>query len=110
MSSPLTAFGTWDISFVHDGASHDIAMEPVGTASTADRFVVESAPYFWDKLGQDFVLYRAVNKEMAEVGRLLRKTGRSTDGFLVLDGRQVDRLVAILTAIGVLKRADSFRQ
>ncbi len=115
MSSPLTALGKWQISFIQGGASHNITMEPVRVGSSADRFVAEGVLYFWDVFNRNdrkkvFSLYRVANDgTMTEVGRLVKRGSRCRGEALWLLVEQVDQLVGVMTAIGVLKRFESFR-
>lgn len=71
----------------------------------------DGADYVWDvEKGhhEHKTLIKEVGKEKVEVARWAQKHGYERDGLLLVDGQQVDDLVAVLTICAVLEVNDSF--
>ncbi|KAI1639476.1 hypothetical protein F4809DRAFT_595398 [Biscogniauxia mediterranea] len=93
---------------------HDVEMCPVGGraadgAPKHEAFVKNSIPYFWDMTasgGRVGVLYKSLNQTRVEIARVAG-LGFDKDAVLVLDGRQLDDLVALTTCIVLLNGRDA---
>jgi hypothetical protein len=49
-----------------------------------------------------------VEEEKKEVARYAQRSSHEHEGLLVLDGREVDELVVVLTVCAILEAKDSF--
>lgn len=71
----------------------------------------DSVTYIWEndrfKI-ENKTLAKVIGSAKAEVGKYSQKTGRVKEGVSVVDTREVDELVAILTCIAVFQHKDSF--
>ncbi|KAI1333413.1 hypothetical protein F5Y16DRAFT_13235 [Xylariaceae sp. FL0255] len=93
---------------------HPIELCPVDESSSAvsqdarhECFVRHSIPYFWDMTkGRVGILYKCLNQKRVEVGRVAG-FGFDKDAVLVLNGNEVDELVAISTCIILLNGRDA---
>ena len=112
-SGPLLDFGHWKLTFPTESehSDHEIELRPV-LRSRQDVFVKDSIPYFWDVVDPRgiFKLYKVIEKSRVEVSKFTSKRWREPTGVLVVDDRQVDVVIAVITSVAVLKRADSFRK
>ncbi|GAP91690.1 putative 3-phosphoshikimate 1-carboxyvinyltransferase [Rosellinia necatrix] len=85
---------------------HQVEMWPVGDKGDDDAkheaFVRHSVPYFWDMTaGRVGVLYKGLSQRRVEIGRVAG-FGFDKDAVLVLDGDELDDVVAISTCIILL--------
>ncbi|KAI0383865.1 hypothetical protein F5Y04DRAFT_22810 [Hypomontagnella monticulosa] len=90
---------------------HEIELRPVGGRgfddSKHEAFVRHSIPYFWDMThGRVGILYKCLNQKRVEVGRVAG-FGFDKDAVLVLNGEEVDDVVAITTCIILLNGRDA---
>ncbi|KFY05078.1 hypothetical protein O988_00280 [Pseudogymnoascus sp. VKM F-3808] len=113
LSGPLLSLGRWTLGFVADSphSDHDILVRPAGMMSRADEFVKDSIPYYWDILdGRKLCkLYKVMDGKRVEIAHFLGENARARDGVLLLDGEQLDEVVACLTCVVMLNRSESFR-
>jgi hypothetical protein len=73
--------------------------------------VKDSVTYIWENDGfkiENKTLAKVIGSTKAEVGKYSQKTGRDKEGVSVVDTREVDELVVILTCIAVFQHKDSF--
>ena len=122
--SPIMAMGTTKISFKDASVSaHNITVEPVAVTSRAQGFVKDSLPYLWEAsltaanvkgTGRGtFSLFRSPSSESGskkvEIAKYQSMSGKcEIGGVLVLDEREINPLVAVLTLLAVLGQRDSF--
>ncbi|KAI2640482.1 hypothetical protein GGS26DRAFT_161444 [Hypomontagnella submonticulosa] len=90
---------------------HEIEMRPVGGRGFDDNkheaFVRHSIPYFWDMTnGRVGILYKCLNQKRVEIGRVVG-FGFDKDAVLVLNGEELDDVVAITTCIILLNGRDA---
>ncbi|KAI0164834.1 hypothetical protein GGR57DRAFT_213796 [Xylariaceae sp. FL1272] len=90
---------------------HTIELCPVDESTAQDKkheaFVRHSIPYFWDMTqGRIGILYKCLNQQRVEVGRVAG-FGFDKDAVVVLNGDEVDELVAISTCIVLLNGRDA---
>jgi hypothetical protein len=88
-----------------------VKLSPVSHWSRADEFIVESVPFVWDFVDgtKRCELSKVVDGTRVEVGRFVAGSHTDKVGVLVVDGREVDELLAALTCVAVVNRDDSFR-
>lgn len=113
--SSLLSFGATHISFPRDSShsSHEITVKPLAIQRRAQSFVKDSVTYVWESTTPSshskLSLYKAVASKKVEVARYESSSGRfELKGILVLDEREVDALVAVVTLVGVLGQNDAF--
>ncbi|KAI0457732.1 hypothetical protein F5B21DRAFT_70024 [Xylaria acuta] len=93
-------------------ARHHVELWPVDDASGNDEakheaFVRHSIPYFWDMTrGRVGILYKCLNQRRVEIGRVAG-FGFDKDAVLVLNGNELDDVVAISTCIILLNGRDA---
>ncbi|KAK5056817.1 hypothetical protein LTR84_012349 [Exophiala bonariae] len=129
----LLNFGTVHIRFPANSmhSTHEIKVEPLSHRSRAQVFTKDSVPYVWDTsssgastttadrgstfwskpmaLSGRLALSKAVAGKRFEVARYESASGKfELGGLLVLEDREVDVLVAVLTLVAVLGQNDSF--
>ncbi|KAH9909371.1 hypothetical protein F4778DRAFT_776522 [Xylariomycetidae sp. FL2044] len=92
---------------------HDIELAPVGEGVAArtghECFVKNSIPYFWDMTargGRVGVLHKTWNQQRCEIAKVA-PVGFANDAVLVLDGDELDDVVALGTCIILLNGRDS---
>ncbi|KAI0021458.1 hypothetical protein F4780DRAFT_278036 [Xylariomycetidae sp. FL0641] len=92
---------------------HEVELCPVGDgrdeARKHEAFVKNSIPYFWDMTaagGNTAVLYKALNQQRVEIARVAGY-GFDKDAVLVLNGRELDHVVALATAVILLNGRDA---
>lgn len=89
---------------------HPIEMWPVGDGNDAakhEAFVRHSIPYFWDmRRGRVAVLYKCLNQQRVEIGRVTG-FGFDKDAVLVLNGDELDDVVAVATCVILLNGRDA---
>jgi hypothetical protein len=113
ISAPVFAFGARTFVFPKSSAhsSHAIEMKPVGVARRAESFVKDSVLYFWDTEGMkvvDRVLVKVVGGKKVPVARYGSRHAWDGSGVLVVDGREVDEAVAVVSCVALLELRDSF--
>lgn len=113
--SPLMGYGVTHISFPQDSphCSHALEVKPLSVARRAQTFVNNSATYAWETGGRfksgRMSLFKAVVAKKIEVARYESDTGGFiAGGLLVVETREVDELVALLTCMAVLNQRDAF--
>lgn len=92
---------------------HEVELCPVDEFNAATHkhecFVRHSVPYFWDMTragGRVGVLYKCLNQQRVEVGRVTG-FGFDKDAVVVLNGDEVDEVVALMTCIILLNGRDA---
>ncbi|KAI0465771.1 hypothetical protein F4859DRAFT_507789 [Xylaria cf. heliscus] len=91
---------------------HHVEMFPVDEAAANDgakheAFVRHSIPYFWDMTGGRVgVLYKCLNQHRVEIARVAG-FGFDKDAVLVLNGNELDDVVAVSTCIILLNGRDA---
>jgi len=114
VSGSTLSLGRRTIKFVAKNSSHSshpIKVRPARIRSRADKFVLEGVSFFWDVLEgtRRCELSKFVDGKRTEVGRFVAANAREREGVLLVDGNEVDRIVAALTCVAVLNRVDAFR-
>ncbi|KAI1176230.1 hypothetical protein F4777DRAFT_283757 [Nemania sp. FL0916] len=110
-------FVSFDLSTVRfpagsEHARHNIELWPVGDSSFGDdkkheAFVRHSIPYFWDMTsGRVGILYKCLNQKRVEIARVAG-FGFDKDAVLVLNGDELDDVVALSTCIILLNGRDA---
>ncbi|KAI0898281.1 hypothetical protein F4806DRAFT_493941 [Annulohypoxylon nitens] len=110
----FVSFDSSKVRFPKDSphSRHEIELCPVGgTAGGEDAkheaFVKNSIPYFWDMTrGRVGILYKCLNQKRVEIGRVAGY-GFDKDAVLVLNGNELDDVVAISTCIILLNGRDA---
>lgn len=113
--SPIMSYGLTRIRFPDHSphCSHPLEVKPLSVARRAQSFVNDSRPYVWEaqerfKSGR-MSLYKVVAGKKIEVAKYESDSGGFTvGGLLVLETREVDELVALLTCMAVLNQRDAF--
>ncbi|KAK3180805.1 hypothetical protein K4F52_007896 [Lecanicillium sp. MT-2017a] len=89
MTSPLRALGRWTLDLPTASSSHAVEMHPTGLSSSADVFVHESIPYFWevrDKAtaegGRGWTLHKTVDGRRFVVAEFRGESAHSVAGVL----------------------------
>lgn len=105
------SFDSSTVKFPKDSphSRHPIEMCPVGNGADEkhEAFVKNSIPYFWDMTsGQFGVLYKCLNQKRVEIAKVCGY-GFAKDAVLVLDGRELDDVVALATVIILLNGRDA---
>ncbi|KAI0424148.1 hypothetical protein F5Y09DRAFT_325291 [Xylaria sp. FL1042] len=90
---------------------HHIEMCPVDDFGNDEKkheaFVRHSIPYFWDMTrGRVGILYKCLNQTRVEIGRVAG-FGFDKDAVLVLNGNELDDIVALSTCIILLNGRDA---
>lgn len=90
---------------------HQIEMCPVGDKGNDEAkheaFVKNSVPYFWDMTsGRVGILYKCLNQKRVEIARVTG-FGFDKDAVLVLNGHELDDVVALSTCIILLNGRDA---
>lgn len=90
---------------------HHIEMYPVDDNGNDEKkheaFVKNSIPYFWDMTrGRVGILYKCLNQQRVEIGRVAG-FGFDKDAVLVLNGNELDDVVALSTCIILLNGRDA---
>ncbi|KAI0200179.1 hypothetical protein F4808DRAFT_171208 [Astrocystis sublimbata] len=90
---------------------HHIEMWPVDDVGKDDAkheaFVRHSIPYFWDMTnGRQGILYKCLNQQRVEVGRVAG-FGFDKDAVMVLNGKEIDDVVAVSTCVILLNGRDA---
>ncbi|KAI0910568.1 hypothetical protein F4824DRAFT_494957 [Ustulina deusta] len=90
---------------------HAIEMCPVGDRGNDEAkheaFVKNSIPYFWDMTrGRVGILYKCLNQTRVEIARVAG-FGFDKDAVLVLNGNELDDVVALSTCIILLNGRDA---
>ncbi|KAI1764787.1 hypothetical protein GGR53DRAFT_466032 [Hypoxylon sp. FL1150] len=113
LNMTFVSFASSNIRFPpgSEHSRHEVEMCPVGDAGHDDAkheaFVRHSIPYFWDMTrGRVGILYKCLNQKRVEVGRVAGY-GFDKDVVLVLNGDEVDDVVAISTCIVLLNGRDA---
>jgi len=106
--SGILSFGRTSFKFPqgseHAGEEFDI--KPVSTWKRAEAFVKDGITYTWDvdkSHHEHRTLSKVVDGEKMEVARYAQKHVHDKEGLLLLNGKEVDEMVAVLTLC-----ADSF--
>ena len=122
--APILMYGTTRIKFAEASphCMHDIEIQPLKLRERGMGFVKDSESYAWQatprsdtetvELGR-MSLYKATalnsGSKKTEVARYRSTTGRfETGGILVVEAREVDVLVAVLTLLATVGQRDSF--
>ncbi|OTA81558.1 hypothetical protein M434DRAFT_207618 [Hypoxylon sp. CO27-5] len=113
LNMTFVSFGSSTVRFP-PGSSHsrhEIELAPVGGRGTDESkheaFVRHSIPYFWDMTrGRVGILYKCLNQKRVEIGRVAGY-GFDKDAVLVLNGDELDDVVAISTCIILLNGRDA---
>ncbi|KAJ3570500.1 hypothetical protein NPX13_g5708 [Xylaria arbuscula] len=72
-----------------------------------EAFVKNSIPYFWDMTrGRVGILYKCLNQQRVEIARVAG-FGFDKDAVLVLNGDELDDVVAVSTCIILLNGRDA---
>jgi hypothetical protein len=113
--SPIMAYGVTHIKFPEHSphCSHALEVKPLSVARRAQSFIKDSATYVWETSGRfksgRMSLYKAIGGKKIEVARYESDSSAFTAGGpLVLETREVDELVALLTCMAVLNQRDAF--
>ncbi|KAJ2973906.1 hypothetical protein NUW58_g8822 [Xylaria curta] len=90
---------------------HHVEMWPVGDKGNDEAkheaFVRHSVPYFWDMTrGRVGILYKCLNQTRVEIARVAG-FGFDKDAVLVLNGNELDDVVALSTCIILLNGRDA---
>ncbi|TGJ78393.1 hypothetical protein E0Z10_g10368 [Xylaria hypoxylon] len=90
---------------------HHIEICPVGESGNDEAkheaFVKNSIPYFWDMTGGRVgILYKCLNQKRVEIARVAG-FGFDKDAVLVLNGDELDDVVALSTCIILLNGRDA---
>jgi hypothetical protein len=90
---------------------HEIELCPVGDSGNDEAkheaFVKNSIPYFWDMThGRVGILYKCLNQKRVEIARVAG-FGFDKDAVLVLNGDELDDVVALSTCIILLNGRDA---
>ncbi|KAI1395503.1 hypothetical protein F4819DRAFT_188105 [Hypoxylon fuscum] len=109
----FVSFGSSTVRFPpgSEHSRHEVEMCPVGGSGNDDSkheaFVRHSIPYFWDMTrGRVAILYKCLNQQRVEIGRVAGY-GFDKDVVLVLNGEELDDVVAISTCIILLNGRDA---
>ncbi|KAI1208864.1 uncharacterized protein F4807DRAFT_429778 [Annulohypoxylon truncatum] len=111
----FVSFGSSTVRFPKDSphSRHEVELCPVGgraaggDESKHEAFVKNSIPYFWDMTrGRVGILYKCLNQKRVEIGRVAGY-GFDKDAVLVLNGNELDDVVAIATCIILLNGRDA---
>ncbi|EON68786.1 hypothetical protein W97_08044 [Coniosporium apollinis CBS 100218] len=108
--APHWSPGTTTLTFPRNSphCSHTIEMKPVGFWHRSEHFVKDSVTYTWEmesKLTSSaFTLLKIIGQKKVEVARYAQSFGFTTGGTLILDSREVDELVVVLTCAAMLKK------
>jgi hypothetical protein len=122
--SPILGFGAAHIVFPTNSphCSHKLDLKPLKVEDRAQGFVKDSVSYAWQLTGKPvsrtdprgaLSLYKTgpggAGARKIEVARYRSMSGKfEVGGVLVLEEREVDALVAVLTLLAVLNQRDSF--
>lgn len=113
--SPIMAYGATHIRFSADSphCSHELEVKPLKIGRRAQSFVNNSTTYVWETGGRfksgRMSLYKAIGAKKIEAARYESDSGTFiAGGLLVLETREVDELVALLTCMAVLNQRDAF--
>jgi hypothetical protein len=113
--SPLMAYGVTRIRFPADSphCGHALDVKPLGVGRRAQSFINNSVMCAWETGGRfksgRMSLYKAIGAKKVEAARYESDSGTFiAGGLLVLDTREVDELVALLTCLAVLNQRDAF--
>ncbi|KAL7629391.1 hypothetical protein AAE478_000911 [Parahypoxylon ruwenzoriense] len=113
LNMTFISFDSSTVRFPRDSphSRHDVELWPVGDRASDDAkheaFVRHSIPYFWDMTrGPVGVLYKCLNQQRVEIGRVACY-GPEKDALLLLDGDELDDVVAISTCIILLNGRDA---
>lgn len=115
----VLSYGASHIYFSPDSphCSHEITLKPIAVMTRSQSFIKDSANYIWERTPSKssstgsgrLTLYEAIGRKKIEVARYASANSKfDFGGLLVLEEREVDALVAILTLIGVLAQNDAF--
>lgn len=120
VNSHFLSFGTSHVHFPPDlsNTTHDITVKPLSIKSRAQSFVKDSVPYAWQpsrleseqssKAG-DLSLFKALARKKIEVAKYASVDGKfELNGLLLIDEREVDAVVTVLTLVSVLGQSDTF--
>jgi hypothetical protein len=112
ISGSKLSLGRCTITFaakVSPHASHPVKVRPARIGSQADEFLLDGVPFFWGLLEgtRRLELSKVVDGKRCEVGRFVSVNTSEKEGVLLVDGNEVDRIVAALTCVTVLNRVDS---
>ncbi|KAI1096275.1 hypothetical protein F5B19DRAFT_227929 [Rostrohypoxylon terebratum] len=110
----FVSFDSSKVRFPKDSphSRHEIELCPVGGRAGGEdakheAFVKNSIPYFWDMTrGRVGILYKCLNQKRVEIGRVAGY-GFDKDAVLVLNGNELDDVVAISTCIILLNGRDA---
>ena len=120
--SPWLSFGATHVYFPPDSSHciHELTVKPVSVKRRAQTFVKDSVLHIWapasgasvsrDNAGSGKLsLFKAVASKQIESARYESVSGKfELGGLLVLEEREVDALVAVLTVVDVLGQNDAF--
>ena len=109
---PWTSVGTATLTFPDDSphCSHPVELKNKCWGRRTETFVVDSATFMWkpDSLfaSHNMTLYKALGEKKVEVGKYSQKWWGVflTGGILVLDTRELDELIGVLSLAAVLKK------
>ncbi|KAI1866578.1 hypothetical protein JX265_007879 [Neoarthrinium moseri] len=88
---------------------HEIELAPVGDGKTEKHecFIRHSIPYFWDMTNGEYgTLYKCINQKQVEIG-MVTGFGFKKDAVMVLDGDELDEVVALSTCVMLLNGRDA---
>jgi hypothetical protein len=113
--SPILSYGVTRIKFPKESphCSHGLEVKPLSVARRAQSFVKDSSTYVWEGRKRFesgcMSLYKCVAGKKIEVARYeSERGGFCVGGPLVVERREVDELVAVLTCMAVLSQLDGF--
>lgn len=115
LNMTFVSFGASSVRFPPGSkhCRHEVEMCPVGGSAgfageqKHEAFVRHSIPYFWDMSnGRVGKLYKSLNQERVEIARVTG-FGFDKDAVLVLNGNELDDVVALSTCIVLLNGRDA---
>jgi hypothetical protein len=73
--------------------------------------IEDSVTYMWENKRfkiENKTLVKVTRSMKAEAAKYSQRTGRENESVLVVDTREIDELVAVLTCVAILRHNDSF--
>lgn len=108
---PSFSGGTAEVSFPHDSchSSHDMTVAPPHWYQRRNEWVQESVPYAWhcdSKMRANrMTLFKTVGGKSTVVGKYTKRWGSwVTGGLLLVNAKETDEAVAVLTCCIMLRR------
>jgi hypothetical protein len=111
LNSSIFSLGTAKIEYpaASNHSSHNLEIKPVGLFRRAQYFVKDSAIYFWEHVNAyEKTLFKVIGSKRFIIAKWDSIQGNQHCGILLLDGKELDSVTAVISCVVQLNQSDSF--